>query len=167
MRLEWASQEKGESGDLSSVGVYALLPLLAACAALQLATVSALSGTAVATNINRLVEVAIDAFDDGIFLSDLFTGRNFFECHPGDLRLLVERVSSFCGEFETLAVERVGDTVAVINQSFGETSLADRWKTTFLVDLDELLTAPVRDIAAKLHRTGNQETKSVTLSLVT
>jgi hypothetical protein len=115
-----------------------ILPLLAADAALQLATIFALSGTAVAPYINGLVEVAIDAFDGSVVLSDLFTGRNVFEFHPEDLRFLVERITSVDGNIKALAVERIGNNIAVLAQSLCEASFTLRWET----DKGELLTAP-------------------------
>jgi len=164
--LEQYSLRKSLASQPKSCRQNAFLPFLAACAALQLGTVTALSGTAIAANINRSVEVTIHTFNGGVLLGNLFTNRNFFECHPGDLRLLVERVSSVGGKIEALAVERVWDSVTIVTQSLGETDFANRWKTAFLVDQKELLTARVGDVAAKLHSTSHKEAEKIALTLV-
>jgi len=91
-----------------------LVPFLAACTALQSATIIAASRTAIATNINRVVEVTIHTFDGGVSLSDLFAGRNVFESHPEDFRLIVERTSGADSKMETLGVERVRNAIAVV-----------------------------------------------------
>ena len=125
---------RGKCYGPSTACVSVFSPFLAACAALQLAAIIALSSTAIAADIDRLVEVTVHTFNGGVLLGDLFTGRNLLECHPGDFGFLVERVSSVSGEIETLTVERVWDAIAIFTQSLGETDFANRWKATFLVD---------------------------------
>lgn len=127
----------------------------------------ALSGTAIAAHMNRSIEVTVHTFDGGVVLSDLSTGRNFFERHPVDLRFLVERVPGVGRKIEALAVERVRDSATILTQSLGETDFANRWKAALVVDQEELLTARIRDDAAKLHSTSHKEAERVALSSVT
>ncbi|KAH0357088.1 hypothetical protein KCU81_g323, partial [Aureobasidium melanogenum] len=85
------------------------LPFLAACAALQRTSIIAVSGATVAANINRLVEVTIDALNGGVLLGNLFACGNVFEPHPGDLGLLVGRISGADGLYQSELHPQVED----------------------------------------------------------
>lgn len=144
-----------------------VLPLLAACAALQRTSIIAMLGATVAANINRLVEVTIDALDGGVLLGNLFACRNVFEPHPGDLGLLIGRSSGVDGKVEAFGVERIWNAVTIVMKGFAKADCALRWKTTLLVDQDELLATPVRNGAAELHGTSDEQAECVSLSLIT
>lgn len=91
-----------------------LVPFLATCTALEFTTIVTVTGTAVAANINRLVEVTMHTFDGSVCLSNLFARRNVFESHPEDFRLIIGGTSGAHSKIEALGVEGIWNTVAVV-----------------------------------------------------
>lgn len=140
--------------------------LLAAGTTSEGGTILTLTSTTVTTSIDGVVEISFQTFDGSVLLRDFLASGDILEVHEDDIFFVVRGVAGIGCFKNPFGTEWVRNATAIVLESTVKLDLALWGKATLLVDKKKLLTAPVRDVAAELHGTGNEDTKTVAVTFV-